>query len=81
MHTMTVFRHGKTGGLNLPNCRQFNRFIEKLLRFWYVCLIGPLFARSYDEKMPAYKLEPHHPGSIAYDVLADWLIAYNHENA
>jgi chromosome partitioning protein len=40
-----------------------------------------LFSRSYDEKMPVYKLDPTHPGAIAYDVLADWLIAYNHENA
>src|SRR5918912_656500 len=40
-----------------------------------------IFARSYDEKMPVYKLDPNHPGAIAYDVLADWLIAYNHENA
>jgi ssDNA-binding Zn-finger/Zn-ribbon topoisomerase 1 len=34
-----------------------------------------------DEKLPSYQLDPHHPGAIAYDVLADWLIAYNHENA
>src|SRR5881275_526218 len=39
-----------------------------------------IFARSYDEKIPVYKLDPHHPGSIAYDVLADWLISYNDEN-
>src|SRR4051812_16053673 len=39
-----------------------------------------IFARSYDEKMPVNKLEPHHPGAIAYDVLADWLIKYNDEN-
>src|SRR4051812_40307606 len=38
------------------------------------------FARSYDEKIPVYKLDPRHPGSIAYDVLADWLITYNDEN-
>lgn len=38
-----------------------------------------IFARSYDEKMPVYKLDPHHPGAIAYDVLADWLIAYSDE--
>jgi hypothetical protein len=41
----TCGRHGeqgrKMGGLKLPNCRQFTRFIETLLRFWYVCLIGP----------------------------------------
>lgn len=40
-----------------------------------------IFARSYDEKTPVYKLEPQHPGSIAYDVLADFLITYNNENA
>src|SRR3982750_4730788 len=40
-----------------------------------------IFARSYDEKIPVYKLDSHHPGAIAYDVLADWLIAYNNENA
>ena len=39
-----------------------------------------IFARSYDEKTPVIKLEPHHPGAIAYDVLADWLITYNNEN-
>ena len=40
-----------------------------------------IFARSYDEKTPVSKLEPNHPGAIAYDVLADWLISYNNENA
>jgi chromosome partitioning protein len=40
-----------------------------------------IFARSYDEKIPVGKLEPRHPGAIAYDVLADWLITYNNENA
>ena len=40
-----------------------------------------LFARSYDEKVPVSKLEPQHPGAIAYDVLADWLINYSNENA
>jgi chromosome partitioning protein len=40
-----------------------------------------IFARSYDEKVPVRKLEPRHPGAIAYDVLADWLIRYNDENA
>jgi hypothetical protein len=40
-----------------------------------------IFARSYDEKKPVRMLEPHHPGAIAYDVLADWLITYNNENA
>ena len=38
-----------------------------------------LFARSYDQRIPVNKLEPKHPGSIAYDVLAYWLISY--ENA
>jgi chromosome partitioning protein len=40
-----------------------------------------LFARSYDEKIPVSTLEPNHPGAIAYDVLADWLITYANENA
>jgi chromosome partitioning protein len=40
-----------------------------------------IFARSYDEKLPVFKLDPRHPGAIAYNVLADWLITYNHENA
>jgi len=35
-----------------------------------------VFARSYDEKKPVRLLEPSHPGAIAYDVLADWLINY-----
>lgn len=35
-----------------------------------------IFSRSYDEKTPIGKLEPRHPGSIAYDVFADWLINY-----
>ena len=35
-----------------------------------------LFARSYDEKLPVVSLEPNHPGTIAYNVLADWLIEY-----
>jgi chromosome partitioning protein len=34
------------------------------------------FSKSYDEKVPIGKLEPKHPGAIAYDVLADWLIDY-----
>ena len=33
-------------------------------------------SRSYDEKTPIGLLEPKHPGAIAYDVLADWLITY-----
>jgi chromosome partitioning protein len=40
-----------------------------------------IFARSYDEKILVSKLEPQHPGAIAYDVLADWLITYSNENA
>lgn len=39
-----------------------------------------IFARSYDEKIPVSKLEPHHSGAIAYDVLADWLITHSDEN-
>jgi hypothetical protein len=39
-----------------------------------------IFARFYDEKTPVGKLEPRHPGAIAYDVLAEWLIRYNDEN-
>src|ERR671929_53522 len=35
-----------------------------------------IFSRSYDEKKPICVLEPKHPGAIAYDVLADWLIDY-----
>src|SRR2546429_8115754 len=38
-----------------------------------------IFSRSYDEKIPVSLLDPKHPGSIAYDVFADWLI--NYENA
>jgi chromosome partitioning protein len=38
-----------------------------------------LFSRSYDQKIPVAMLEPKHPGTIAYDVFADWLISY--ENA
>jgi len=33
-----------------------------------------LFSRSYDEKTPVGMLEPTHPGAIAYNVFADWLI-------
>src|ERR671932_638702 len=40
-----------------------------------------IFSRSYDEKTPIGLLEPKHPGAIAYDVLADWFITYNHETA
>lgn len=35
-----------------------------------------IFSRSYDEKTPIGNLEPRHPGAIAYDVFADWLIDY-----
>jgi len=38
-----------------------------------------LFSRSYDQKIPVSMLEAKHPGSIAYDVFADWMISY--ENA
>src|SRR5438093_1974869 len=40
-----------------------------------------IFSRSYDEKTPIGRLDPKHPGAIAYDVFADWLITYNHETA
>ena len=36
-----------------------------------------LFSRSYDEKIPVGMLEPKHPGAIAYDVFAKWLIRSN----
>ena len=35
-----------------------------------------IFSKSYDERKPVKILEPKHPGAIAYDVLADWLIDY-----
>lgn len=35
-----------------------------------------IFAKSYDKKLPVTLLNPKHPGAIAYDVLADWLISY-----
>jgi chromosome partitioning protein len=38
-----------------------------------------LFSQSYDQKIPVSLLDPKHPGSIAYDVFADWLM--NYENA
>ena len=34
------------------------------------------FARAYDQKTPLTYLEPNHPGAQAYDLFADWLIAY-----
>src|SRR2546427_8450784 len=40
-----------------------------------------LFSRSYDEKIPVGMLEPTHPGAIAYDVFAQWLIDSNNETA
>jgi chromosome partitioning protein len=38
-----------------------------------------IFSKSYDQKTPLAMLDPKHPGTIAYDVFADWLI--NYENA
>ena len=37
-----------------------------------------IFTKSYDKdkKLPVSALDPKHPGSIAYDVLAEWLINY-----
>lgn len=35
-----------------------------------------IFAKSYDQKTPVAILNSKHPGAIAYDVLADWLIKY-----
>jgi chromosome partitioning protein len=35
-----------------------------------------VFSRSYDQKTPIQQLDPKHPGAQAYDLLADWLIAY-----
>jgi chromosome partitioning protein len=35
-----------------------------------------LFAQSYDQKKPVTLLDAKHPGAIAYDVLAQWLIDY-----
>lgn len=35
-----------------------------------------IFSQSYDKKTPIGYLEPKHPGAIAYDVFADWLIDY-----
>src|SRR5713101_7968526 len=40
-----------------------------------------IFSRSYDEKTPVSILDPKHQGAIAYDVFADWLITFAHENA
>jgi chromosome partitioning protein len=35
-----------------------------------------IFSKSYDERKPLAFLDPKHPGAIAYDVFADWLIEY-----
>jgi chromosome partitioning protein len=35
-----------------------------------------VFSRSYEQHNPVTALEPRHPGALAYDVLADWLIKY-----
>jgi chromosome partitioning protein len=35
-----------------------------------------IFSKSYDERKPLAFLDPKHPGAIAYDVFADWLIQY-----
>src|SRR5260370_31438898 len=40
-----------------------------------------LFSRSYDEKTPIGFLEPKHPGALAYDRFAQWLIDESHETA
>lgn len=34
------------------------------------------FPRSFDNRMPLNSYQPKHPGAIAYDLLADWLIQY-----
>ncbi len=39
-----------------------------------------IFSRSYDEKIPVAELDAKHPGAIAYDVFADWLISFSQEN-
>ena len=39
-----------------------------------------IFSRSYDEKKPIGFLDPRHPGAIAYEVFADWLIEYDTAN-
>lgn len=40
-----------------------------------------LFSRSYDEKTPVAMLDPTHPGALAYDRFAQWLIDESHETA
>lgn len=39
-----------------------------------------IFSRSYDEKKPISFLDHRHPGAIAYDVFAEWLIEYDAVN-
>lgn len=39
------------------------------------------FSRSYDERIPITQLEPNHPGAIAYNLFADWLIGQSHDEA
>jgi chromosome partitioning protein len=39
-----------------------------------------IFSKSYDEKKPIGFLDHRHPGAIAYDVFADWLIEYDMAN-
>lgn len=34
------------------------------------------FSRSYDQQKPLTYLKPTHPGALAYDVFAEWLIDY-----
>lgn len=35
-----------------------------------------IFSKSYDERKPLAFLDHKHPGAIAYDVFADWLMEY-----
>lgn len=35
-----------------------------------------VFARSYDQKTPIGMLDPKHPGAIAYDAFAQWLMDF-----
>lgn len=34
------------------------------------------FPRSFDNQSPLNSYQPKHPGAVAYDQLADWLLAY-----
>src|SRR5436309_1658011 len=36
-----------------------------------------LFSRSYDARKPVALLDGKHPGTLAYDLFADWLIKYS----